>query len=123
MKLSNSTAKLTSIAQSIPTTLNTTMLRAVAAATLAAAALAMAPAAHAQRLSVGVTFGQRYVAPAPVYYNAYNNGYYVGPEPYAPPIIVRGHDDFRYDHDRYDRDRDRRDYDRDRHDRDHDFHR
>jgi hypothetical protein len=114
MKLSNPTAKLTSIAQA--TTHPTTMLRAVAAATLAAAVLALAPSAHAQRFGVAVRLGGFVAPPAPLVL-APNPGYYIGPEPYAPPIIV--HD--RFDNDRFDHRFDRRDFNQNR-DR-HDFHR
>jgi hypothetical protein len=107
MKLSNLTAKLTSITQSASIKRNA--LRALAVATLAGAALAAAPAAQAQRFAIAVRVGPRYIAPAPpvVVYNT--PGYYG----YAAPVYGYDNDrrfnhdwdrnrDVRYDHQRYD---------------------
>jgi hypothetical protein len=92
MKLSNVTAKLTSLKQNA--------VRVLTVATLAGAALttmAVAPAAQAQRVRFGVVIGgPRYYAPAPpvVVYRAPAYGYPVYPGYY------RGYDRWHhgYDH-------------------------
>jgi hypothetical protein len=84
MKLSNGTAKLTSMKS------NAVKLLAIAA--VAGAALAAAPAAQAQRFVVGVHVGgPRYFSPAPpvVYGPAFYGGY------------GYRHDDWRFHHDPY----------------------
>lgn len=74
MKLSNITAKLTSLKGSV--------VRVLAAGALAGAVLAAAPAANAQRFAFGVQFGgPRYYAPPPPRYYGYGYGY--GYSPYA----------------------------------------
>ncbi len=114
MKLSNVTAKLTYLKQNV--------VRVLTVATLAGAALtavAVAPAAQAQRVGFGVVIGgPRYYAPAPPVVVYHGPAFGVPAYP-AYGAYYRGYDrdDYRHFDAWHDRDRfDHRDFDH--HDRD-----
>jgi|GEM_PF-4155722 len=119
MKLSAVSTKLTCI--------KSKAVRVLAAATLAGAVLTVvAPAAQAQQFAIGVQFGgQRYVAPAPVYYGSQYGDRFVDRrraeefrehEAWERREAFERQQRWEREH-RFDRDHDRNHFDRDRFDR------